>query len=647
MMELIPQFHFLRPLWLLMLLPCFILAALLWKQHKAQGNWTNVIAPELLPWLLEGEYKKPVRWPLILIMSGWAFTCLAMAGPTWVKHPVPISKSQHPLAVAVDLSLNMYAADLSPNRLTRVRFKLQDLFNQRSEGLSALVAYAGSAHTVAPLTDDSRTLNNLVKALSPDLMPVQGNNPVEAVKLARDLIIQGSNKPGDILLITGSVSEAQAEKITNLLKGSALRLSILGTGTEQGAPIPLPEGGYLKDDEGTIVVPQLEQSRLQALARANGGRYRTMTLADTDLKTLVPMTSDKPLLSEHESTDQELEQWHDSGYWLVWLLLPLALFSFRRGWLIAVMIVSLPVAQDARAFNWDDLWQTRDQQGQKALQAGNPELASTLFSDPSWKSEALFQNQQFEEAASLLSTQGSEDKSASDDYNRANALAKAGKLQEALKAYDQAIMEAPDMEDAKFNRNLVEQLLNQRSSQDQQNKSSQQQSDQNNSSDQDQQRTQNENSQQSQDSDGEQDNNTGNRPQNSDVENQKDRQNSSNTENASERESEHQAQQAPNQNSTANNKSQQPNQSEPSQESSEENPTHAAQQSDSDEPDNSSEQARQSITEPSDEQPLSPEQQAIESWLRTIPDDPGGLLRRKFLQQQRAQQQNMRDGTSW
>nr|MDT0253812.1 VWA domain-containing protein [Endozoicomonas sp.] len=382
MMELMSQFHFLRPLWLLMLVPCLILIVLLWQQQQAQGSWTKVINPELLPWLLEGENNKPVRWPLMVVLFGWVVTCLAMAGPTWIKQPVPVSKSQHPLVVAVDLSFNMYAADLSPNRLTRARFKLQDLFNLRSEGLSALVAYAGSAHTVAPLTDDSRTLNNLIKALSPDVMPVQGilpneTKPVEAIRLAKQLMTQGSNEPGDILLVTGSLSEAQAEQITDLLKNSSLRLSILGTGTEQGAPIPLPGGGYLKDKQGTIIVPQLDQARLQALARANGGRYQTMTLADNDLKVLVPTTSNEPLFSERESADRELDQWYDAGYWLVWLLLPAALFGFRRGWLMVVMMITLlPMTQEAKAFSWDDLWQTRDQQGQKALQSGDPELAA-------------------------------------------------------------------------------------------------------------------------------------------------------------------------------------------------------------------------------------------------------------------------------
>ncbi len=639
MMELISQFHFLRPLWLLMLLPCFLLVLFLLKQQRTQGNWTKIIAPELLPWLLEGDNKKPVRWPLMLVFSGWVVTCLAMAGPTWIKQPVPISKNQQPLVVAVDLSFNMFAADLSPNRLTRARFKLQDLFNLRSEGLSALVAYAGSAHTVAPLTDDNRTLNNLVKALSPDVMPVQGvlpneMKPVDAIRLAKELITQGSNEPGDILLVTGSISEAQAEQITDLLKDSPLRLSILGTGTEQGAPIPLPKGGYLKDKQGAIVVPQLDQDRLLALARANGGRYQTMTLADTDLKALVPATSNKQLFSERESADQTLDQWYDAGYWLVWLLLPVALFGFRRGWLMVVMITLLPMTQEARAFSWDDLWQTRDQQGQKALQAGDPAKAAELFENPAWKAQALFENHEYEAAADILKNQND----AESDYNRGNALAKAGNLEESIEAYKKALAKNPELKDAAQNLEKVTEELQKKKREEQQ-PSQGGDGGQQNQSNQKQQSGQKDPSGQQQDS-GE---NEGLESQPSDYpqdQNGKYGQESSQnpeSQSSSSRET-----------MTPDEEGQQQRQKESSGEQSEENAESTTKQAGTTGQNNADDQTGQTAANSSDDQPLSPEQQAIESWLRTIPDDPGGLLRRKFLQQQRAlQQKHIREGASW
>ncbi|MGB0361178.1 MAG: VWA domain-containing protein, partial [Endozoicomonas sp.] len=399
MTEFISQFHFLRPLWLVALLPCFGFVWFFKKHQRAKDNWTNIISAELLPWLLEGEDFKPIRWPLSFLLLGWVISCIALSGPTWTKHPVPVSQKQNPLVVAIDLSYMMYAADMQPNRLTRARFKIQDLFNDRKEGLSAIVVYAGSSHTVAPLTGDNRTLNNLTRALSPAIMPMQGNNPLAAVHSAIDLLTQGSNEKGDILLVTGSVSEKQANEITSLLNNKGIRLFILGVGTEQGAPIPLPDGGYLKDSQGTIVVPQLNASQLQSLASANDGQYRTMSINGSDLSALLSVIDNDLLTDNKTVTDRDFDVWYDTGYWLVWLLISFALIGFRRGWLTLLMLLLLPLSEDSMAIEWKDLWQTKDQQGQEALQAGDATKAAKLFSDKAWQAEALFQSQQYERAA--------------------------------------------------------------------------------------------------------------------------------------------------------------------------------------------------------------------------------------------------------
>ena len=467
MTEFFSQFHFLRPLWLLMLIPCLLIIFRLWHQHHAHGSWQKVIAPELLKHLLHERAQRTSRLPLVLLLFGWIAACLALAGPAWQKIPVPVSKSQQPLVIVVDLSYYAMAADLKPDRLTRTRYKLQDLFRIRKDGISAIVAYAGSAHTVAPLTDDSRTLSNLVKAMNPSIMPVQGNKPAEGIQQAKQLLEQGSNESGDVLLMTGNLSADQAVRIYDLLDNTGIRLSVLGTGTEQGAPIPLPDGGYLKNQQGTIVIPQLDRNELRELALDNGGQYHDMTVDDTDLKTLLPKSS---LNDDVMIVERDFDQWHDAGYWLLLLILPLALTGFRRGWLMAVLLcILLPTTPQAQAFGWKDLWSTADQQGQQALQNNDTETAAQLFKNPQWKGEALYRDGKYEEAARAFDQVNT----ANSIYNKGNALAKAGKLQEALDTYDQALKQQPDLEEAKANRKLVEDLLKQQQEQqdkDQQNK---------------------------------------------------------------------------------------------------------------------------------------------------------------------------------
>ena len=619
------QFHFLRPLWLLLIVPCIVLFIWAWQQRIQKGHWHQVIVPELLQHLLPKtmQGQQPARWPLIITLFGWLIGTLALAGPSWQKTPTPVLKNQYPLVIAVNLSYSGFTPDLAPNRFSRMQFKLQDLFGLRKDGESALIAYAGSAHVVAPLTDDSRTLSNLAKALSPNIMPEPGDNPVAAIEKSIELIRQAGQKQGDILLITDNVPPAQAKKITQLLSGSGIKLSVLGLGTEQGAPIPLSQGGFLKDSQGNIVVPQLKPEALKQLAHDNGGQYQTITLSNADLTQLIPdisLANQSQQLAD-QLNSREVVQWADAGYLLVWLLLPLSLVAFRRGWLMLLLVGLMPFSQHSQAA-WNDLWQTQDQQAQQALQQGDAATASTLFEDRQWRAQALYQNQQFEEAAALL--EGID--TAEANYNLGNALAKAGKLEAALEAYDQALALQAEMADATFNRDVVEQLLKQQ-------QKDQQQNSQQNQSQQDQQ-SQQQNSQQNQ-SQQDQQNQQQNSQQNQSQQDQQNQQ-----QNSQQNQSQQDQQQAEKETPATDAEASKDNK--PADKKKAEQ-AQAQQEAQKDE----SEKSGAKAGSVQSEQPQTPEQQAIDSWLRTIPDDPGGLLRRKFLYQQQLKQPHRRQVSQW
>ena len=616
MSEFFSHFHFLRPYWLLMIIPCLISLALLWRQNRGQGSWSRVIAPELLQHLLQGQNRQQVRWPLMLLATGWLLACIALAGPSWQKVPTPVSKSRQPLVVVTDLSYTMYASDMSPNRLARTRYKLLDLFRLRQDGLSALVAYAGDAHTVAPLTDDSRTLANLVPALSPKIMPEQGKNPVAGIELALQLLEQGAGESGDIVLITDAISESDSARIRSLLEGSNHQLSILGVGTESGAPIPIPGGGFIKDRSGAIVIPQLERQPLQRLTQILGGTYRDLAIDDSDLKAILPPpgSNDETVLVE-----RHFDQWHDAGYWLVLLLLPLALTGFRRGWLVLLFVgFTLPSPQ-AEAFEWRALWKNSNQRAMEALQDKDPKRAAGLFQDSDWKAEALYQSEQYAEAAKAFA----KDDSARGYYNQGNALAKAGKLDDAIKAYDKALTKQPGMEDAKFNRELLEKLKQQQEqNQDQQNQSGQdqQQNQDNQNQDKQSQNQQNEKSQNEQGQQGDKQSEQSSDSDQSQSQSQGDREQSEQQKQPSASQQEKEQKQSEEQQQAAAGEEQQNPEGEQQQLS--QKPFEAMEQS-------------------------TPDQQAIENWLQTIPDDPGGLLRRKFLQQQQQREQQRRQEQAW
>ena len=644
MTEFFSQFHFLRPMWLLTLLPSLLLLALVWQQHKTSGSWSKVIAPELLSHLVHGETRQQQRWPVALLATGWILACIALAGPTWQKVTTPVSKSQHSLVVVADLSYHQYAADLSPDRMTRLRYKLLDLFRLRQDGLTAIVAFADGAHTVSPLTDDTNTLSNLVPALSPDIMPEQGQNPLSGIKQAIKLLSQGAGEQGDILLITDSIPSYQISDIETLIKQSGHKLSILGIGSEQGAPIAVPGGGYLKDSQGAILVPRLDKAELQQLTGVVSGQYRDLSLDNSDLDALLP----KPDASDSVvKVDRQFDQWHDAGYWLVLILLPLALVGFRKGWLLVlfVLFTALP-EQQAMAVEWSALWKNTDQRGAEALDNKNPESAVQLFKDPDWKAEALYRDQKFDEAASLFA----ESETAQGFYNQGNALAQAGKLDDAIAAYNKAIELQPDMDDAKFNKALLEKLKQQQEQQKQQeqqnqdNKDQQQKQEQQEQNQQDQQNSENQ-QQQSQDSSQQDQENRDSQNQQADdqqSEQQQSEQQQSEQQQSEQQESQQQEQEQEQQKQDAQQQNAQTE--EQNQEQQEQHP--ASQQQAEKEQDEQQQQAM--MEQPAEElDAQTPDQQAVENWLNTIPDDPGGLLRRKFLHQQQLRQENRQQERAW
>ena len=464
------ELHLMRPEWLWALLPAAILALLLWRGREHHGGWSRVIAPELLHHLVGPEtgVRRPNLLPLVIL--GWILAAVAASGPSWEKLPQPVHQKQDALVVILDLSYSMKSTDQAPSRLARARQKILDLLAHRREGQTGVIAYAGDAHVVTPLTDDTATIANLLPALNPDMMPVPGSEPGAAVQQAVELLHSAGIRDGKILLITDGVDARDAASVERALENSGAQFAVMGVGTATGAPIPLPDGGFLKEGDGTIVMPALDETALRKLAAATGGAYARMQLDNGDLDVLLA----DPVLAGAEATvalERTADAWEDQGYLFILPLLPLALGLFRRGWIVCLLpllFVSQP--RPASADTWDELWLTPDQRGQRALQQDDNERAAELFEDPAWAGTAAYRGGDYEQAASNFATADDADAW----YNRGNALARSGKLDEAIESYRESLSRAPDRQDAQENIALLEQLKDQQQQQDQQQQDQQQ-----------------------------------------------------------------------------------------------------------------------------------------------------------------------------
>ncbi|MDJ0878643.1 MAG: VWA domain-containing protein, partial [Halieaceae bacterium] len=502
MSELLANFHFLRPAWLLAALPIPPLGWLLYRQLGAGKAWSSIISDQLLPHLLSSG-RVASRWPLAVVLAAWLLAVIALAGPSWERLPQPVERREHALVVLYDLSLSMYATDITPSRLVRSRQKLLDLLEKKTEGTTGLIAYAGDAHVVSPLTDDLRTIANLMPALTPGIMPTSGSRPARAVDQAVRLLRDSGLEHGQILLVTDGVHRGDDKEIAEALQKTGYRLSVLGVGTSEGSPIPTGEG-FLRDDKGSIVVANLDREPLKALAARFGGSYSDLELGDDDLEQILaldPWGEDET----QQLLGRSVDTWEDMGYWLALLLIPVVLGAFRRGYILCLLLLPLAepseaqpdaarpdAARPAEARGLRDYFLNRDQRGQQLLQAEQPEAAAELFMNPEWAATANYRAGNYEQALELYQ-QG---EGADSWYNRGNSLARSGDLEQAIAAYEQALEIAPDMEDAAFNKALLEQLLEQQEqqnqqdqlqSQDQQQQQDQQQSQQQQDSAQDQQ----------------------------------------------------------------------------------------------------------------------------------------------------------------
>ncbi len=656
MQDFFTHFHFLRPLWLLAIVPAILLCLLLWKQKSQRSQWQEFIPSELLQHLLDRTITQTARWQLWGVGFGWVITCLALSGPTWEKLPLPLHQSQSAVVIVLDLSPSMVAADIKPSRLIRARYKLTDFLEQRSEGLTALVAYAGEAHVVSPLTDDVDTITNLLTALSPNMMPLRGSNIEMGIDKAIQLFKDSGIAEGQILVVTDNINSSAIPTIKKSLLNTSFELSILGVGTVEGAPIPFADGGFAKDRSDNIVIAKLNQPELIELANSLNGIYTPLRSDNQDLKLINSQTNNTidPTFSntgkDGNKIQREFDDWKDQGHLLAILLLPLIALCFRRGWLLSLACLVLFIPEPSYAFGWDDLWLRSDQQGQKSLANNDAETAAQQFKNPGWRGAAQYRNKDYEAAAESFS----HGESIKDFYNHGNALAKAGKLSEAIQSYEKSLElfndintdnktlanNTPPKENIEFNKSLVEKLLKQQEQKQDQGKE-QDGKDKDSSDNKDSKNNKKQDDDTSSDSDQaskDQDYKKDNRQQKS-GDQQKEQSSEGNPSQDKTDEDEAQKladQQLAGEEKDQENKENQKEQQQKIKEANRENQTEDSEQK------NKNDKQMASVEDST--KPTNEEQQALEQWLRQVPDDPSGLLRRKFEYQHRQLRQQYQRG---
>ena len=588
------EFHFLRPLCLLAFFPLVALIHFWVKKTHGRSRWLSAINSELLSVLIEDNAKSSGTWLKAALLFALFVSVIGLAGPTWEKLPQNVEQKNDALVILLDLSLSMLGEDIKPSRMIKAKQKVIDILRLRKEGLTGLIAYAGDAHSVVPLTDDNATIENLLVALDPTMMPVFGSNPEHAMTLAVELFSNAGMQEGRVLVISDGIDDISS---VSKFRNSAFPISVIGVGTSQGTTIPIDLPGeerrFIKDPSNEPVIVRLEEDNLVQVANQSFGRYARLSIGEQDISRA--LSTSLPTEDASIKVEREFDTWADQGHWVTLLLLPLVLIGFRRGVLACLPIAlaiqmtpipshaqnSTPAGQstgDSRGLSttqalgdlWAGAWLRGDQRGYQALAEGDTATAATLFTDPQWKAAADYKNGDWQRALNGFGAPGDSNTSRSSRkaqfdtaYNKGNALAHLGQYDNAIKEYGVALAISPNDEDASFNKELVETLKEQKQQQEQE---------QQKEGEEEQQQQEEQDSSENSESQPNQEQESAEQQQNSESENQE----------------------------------------QPSEKEQQQKETEAEQR------DQESEADR-------DEK-----QEALEQWLRRVPDNPGGLLKRKF-----------------
>jgi Ca-activated chloride channel family protein len=439
--------HFLRPWWWLALLPLPFALWALARGGRGRAALARLADAALLPYLVLGARARQ-RAALALVAVAWLLGTAAMAGPAWQRVKTPLYVNGAARVVALSLSQDMLAEDLKPDRLVRARLAVRDLVGAAGDARVALIGYAGAAFTVAPLTTDKRTVLNLLRALKPDVMPVPGNDSAAGIRAGVQLLKDAHAKGGEIVLVTDTAGH-NAVVAARAAHARGIRVDVLGIGTDKGAPIPSAEGGFVSGSNGLLLVRR-DDAALRAVAHTGGGSYAVLPVAGGPTPTFAAPVA----VGGHASRGEHARSWRDGGIWLLPALLVLGAVAFRRGWLLAgVVVLALPLAMPAaHAATWQSLWSNRDQRAQQALRRGDTQQARELATTPGMRGSADYRAGNYAGATNAFA-QGSDARA---HYNLGNALAKQGKFGQAIAAYRKALQRNPDMADARANLAAVE-----------------------------------------------------------------------------------------------------------------------------------------------------------------------------------------------
>ncbi len=446
MIDFFRNIHFLNPQWLWGLVACAVIMLLLHSQSKPASAWRELISAQLFRHQRINLGSSALIQPRHVLVALMSLGMIAMAGPSWQRDVPEALDQQAAVIVVLDNDLSMYSSDVSPTRNQRAKQKIRELIALRPKALFGLITYAGTAHSVVPVTDDPEFITLFLDALEPALMPKPGDNLQAALKQVKTLL-KGIDRPANVVLVTDYLEEDNIDQINDFSRASGYPVQVLAVGTTDGGPLKLPEGFRIN-------VPVDSKLPLEPFVelRDSGVSVIGVSVDNSDIEWLNQRIESD---TKNAHNDDPQFEWQNNGYALIWLLLPLALLWFRKGWTLysAVLAFSLMTSmtpQQAQA-DFIDWWFTPDQQGQLAYDQGRYESAAERYDNLYWKGVAYYKANRFKDAQQTFSVIQTPEAA----FYEANSYAQQKLWDQALETYDKALSLRSDFPEAMINRKKI------------------------------------------------------------------------------------------------------------------------------------------------------------------------------------------------
>ncbi len=317
------RFAHIELLYLLALIPLLavVFALVMRRRQRLMERFGNTA---LLKVLTPGYSRFRLRLKLWIWLAAFACLVVAAARPQLGSKLREQKARGVEMMLVVDVSNSMLAEDFEPNRLERTKYAINKLFEGLQQERVGLIVFAGEPKVQLPITSDYRMAQAFAKRISPTLVAEQGTDIGKALQLASLSFSSQSGNSRVIVLITdGENHEQSVEQVAQMATQEGIRIYTIGIGTPEGAPIEV-DGEFVKDEDGEMVVSQLDEQTLEQIATATGGAYVRATKQSIGLEEIVKSINQ---MEKSELSTVRYEEYNEQYQYFIAVALALLLLE--------------------------------------------------------------------------------------------------------------------------------------------------------------------------------------------------------------------------------------------------------------------------------------------------------------------------------